>query len=44
MLPPCGYMHKLAISKDAEQKYLYMADGTNNRVWIVDRQSGETLG
>ena len=44
MLPPCGSMYKLAISKDAEQKYLYMADGTNNRVWIVDGQSGETLG
>lgn len=41
---PCGSMYKLAISRDDEQKYLYMADGTNNRVWIVDRQSGETLG
>ena len=43
-LPPCGSMYKLIISKDSEQKYLYMADGTNNRVWIVDRQSGETVG
>jgi hypothetical protein len=43
-LAPCGSMYKLAISKDPEQKYLFMADGTNNRVWIVDRQSGETLG
>lgn len=43
-LPPCGSMYKLVISKDPEQRYLYMADGTNNRVWIVDRQSGETLG
>jgi len=43
-MPPCGSMYKLIISKDPEQKYLYMADGTNNRVWIVDRQSGETLG
>jgi len=42
--PPCGSMYKLAISTDSEQKYLYVADGTNNRVWIVDRQSGETLG
>ena len=42
--PPCGSMYKLIISKDPEQKYLYMADGTNNRVWIVNRQSGETLG
>lgn len=43
-LPPCGSMYKLILSKDPEQKYLYMADGTNNRVWIVDRQSGETIG
>ena len=43
-MPPCGSMYKLALSKDPGQSYLYMADGTNNRVWIVDRQSGETLG
>ncbi|MBH98914.1 MAG: hypothetical protein CMM56_10755 [Rhodospirillaceae bacterium] len=43
-LPPCGSMYKLVISKDPTEQYLYMADGTNNRVWIVDRHSGETLG
>jgi hypothetical protein len=43
-MPPCGSLYKLVISKDPDQKYLYVADGTNNRVWIVDRQSGETLG
>lgn len=43
-MPPCGTLYKLAISRDPEQKYLYVADGTNNRVWILDRQSGETLG
>ena len=43
-MPPCGTTYKLAISTDPEQKYLYVADGTNNRVWILDRQSGETLG
>jgi hypothetical protein len=42
--PPCGSLYKLAISKDPEQKYLFVADGTNNRVWIVERRSGETLG
>lgn len=42
--PPCGTTYKLAISKDPEQKYLYVADGTNNRVWILDRDSGKTLG
>jgi hypothetical protein len=43
-LPPCGSMYKLAISRDPQQKHLYVADGTNNRVWIVERQSGRTLG
>jgi len=43
-LPPCGSLYKLVISKDAPQKFLYVADGTNNKVWIVDRQSGKTLG
>jgi hypothetical protein len=43
-LPPCGTTYKLAISRDAQQKFLYVADGTNNKVWILDRQSGRTLG
>jgi hypothetical protein len=43
-LPPCGTTYKLAISRDPQQKYLYVADGTNNKVWILDRQSGKTLG
>ena len=43
-MPPCGTTYKLAISRDQQQKFLYVADGTNNRVWILDRQSGRTLG
>jgi len=43
-VPPCGTMYKMAFSKDSENKYVYVADGTNNVVWIVDRLSGETLG
>ena len=43
-LPVCGTMYKMAISKDPEQKFLYVADTGNSSVWIVDRQSGETLG
>jgi DNA-binding beta-propeller fold protein YncE len=43
-MPPCGTTYKLAISRDPQQKYLYVADGTNNKVWILDRQSGKTLG
>src|SRR5687768_13204970 len=43
-MPPCGTTHKLAISRDPQQKVLYVADGTNNKVWILDRKSGKTLG
>ena len=43
-MPPCGTTYKLAISRDAQQKFLYVADGTNNKVWILDRQNGRTLG
>jgi DNA-binding beta-propeller fold protein YncE len=34
----------MVFSKDPEQKYMYVADGTNNHVWILDRSSGKTLG
>ncbi len=43
-MPPCGTTYKLAISRDPQQRYLYVADGTNNKVWILDRESGRTLG
>jgi len=42
--PPCGTTYKLVLSRDAQQKYLYVADGTNDKVWILDRPSGKTLG
>jgi hypothetical protein len=42
--PPCGTTYKLAISRDPQQKYLYVADGTNDKVWILDRASGKTIG
>jgi hypothetical protein len=41
---PCGTMYKMAISKDPQQKYLFVADGHNFVIWIVERQSGKTLG
>lgn len=44
LVPPCGTMYKMALSKDAEEKYVYIADGTNNVVWVVERLSGKTLG
>jgi len=40
----CGTTYKLAISKDPQQKYLFVADGHNFVIWMVDRQSGKTLG
>jgi DNA-binding beta-propeller fold protein YncE len=42
--PPCGTVYNLALSRDPEQKYVFVADGTNNRVWILDRNDGRTLG
>lgn len=30
-------------STDASQKYLYVADGENEHVWILDRETGEIL-
>ena len=43
-MPPCGTTYKLAISRDPQQKFLYVADGTNNKVWILDRKTGKTIG
>jgi hypothetical protein len=43
-LPQCGTTYKMAISRDPQQKYLFVADATNDKVWILDRQSGRTLG
>ena len=40
----CGSMYKMIISKDPEQKYLFVADAHNDVVWTVERESGETLG
>ena len=41
---PCGTMYKMVISKDPQQKYLFVADGHNFVIWMVDRVSGKTLG
>ena len=38
-----GSTWDIDFSKDAEQKYLYLADGQNFRVYILDRQSLEVL-
>jgi hypothetical protein len=40
----CGTMYKMVISKDPQQKYLFVADAHNDVIWTVERQSGKTLG
>ena len=40
----CGSTFNLAFSHDENQQYVFVADGTNHRVWIHDRLSGEYVG
>ena len=41
---PCGTIYKMAMSKDPQQKYMFVADGHNDVIWIVERQNGKTVG
>ena len=34
-----GSTWDIAFSKDAQQKYLYLADGANEKIHVFDRQS-----
>jgi DNA-binding beta-propeller fold protein YncE len=38
-----GSTMALAFSSDPQQKYLFVGDGTNNVVWILDRQTGAVI-
>jgi DNA-binding beta-propeller fold protein YncE len=38
-----GSVWDIAFSKDAQQKYIYLADGENDRVHIIERESLELL-
>jgi len=38
-----GSVWDIAFSKDPEQKYIFMADGVNDKVRIIDRQSLKEL-
>jgi len=42
--PPCGTVYNLTFSHDPQQKYLLVADGTNNMVWVLDRKTGAVAG
>ena len=37
---PCGTVFHLTFSHDPQQKYVYVADGTNNMVWVLNRKDG----
>ena len=41
---PCGTVFNIAFSADPGQRYLFVADGANDKIWIVDRKSGATVG
>ncbi len=38
-----GSVWDIAFSRDPEQKFIYLADGKNEKVYIIDRQSLEVL-
>jgi DNA-binding beta-propeller fold protein YncE len=38
-----GSVWDIAFSKDPEQKYIFLADGKNERVYVIDRQSLDIL-
>ena len=42
--PPCGTIYNLTLSTDPQQKYILVADGTNNMVWILNRDDGNVVG
>ena len=39
-----GTVHAFGVSPDKEQKYLYIVDGSNKAIRILDRRTLETLG
>jgi DNA-binding beta-propeller fold protein YncE len=38
-----GSTWDIAFSKDPQQKYLYLADGSNQKIWIIQRDTMEIL-
>src|SRR5260370_6064833 len=37
----CGTTYNLTFSHDPDGKYVFIADGTNDKIWIHDRKTGE---
>ena len=42
--PGCGTVYHLVVSSDPQQRYVFVADGTNNMVWIHNRKTGALEG
>ena len=42
--PGCGTVYHLVVSSDKDQRYVFVADGTNNMVWIHNRKTGVLEG
>jgi hypothetical protein len=40
----CGTIYNLTFSHDAQQKFVLIADGTNDKIWIQDRKDGAVVG
>jgi hypothetical protein len=40
----CGTTYNLTFSHDPDGKYVLIADGTNDKIWIHDRKTGELKG
>jgi len=43
-LPMCGSVFNLTFSHDSGEKYLLVADGTDDMVWILNRSDGKQVG
>lgn len=44
LLGMCGTIYNLTFSHDPMQKFVLIADGTNDKIWIQDRKTGELAG
>ena len=44
MFGMCGTIYNLTFSHDAEQTYVLIADGTNDKIWIQNRKTGALAG
>jgi len=44
MFGMCGTVYNLTFSHDAQEKFVLLADGTNDKIWIHDRKNGTLAG